>query len=63
MQIENRDIPSVLKVEDVGKILSVGRNTAYALIRSGQIRSIKIGRCYRVPMSAVVEYLEGKKTA
>ena len=41
-------------------ILGIGRNTAYELVRSGQIRSIKIGRQIRVPRGAVVEFLGAK---
>lgn len=47
----------VLKVEDLAKMLSIGRNTAYELVRSGKIRSIKIGRTYRILYSAVQDYL------
>ena len=38
-------------------ILGIGRNTAYELVRSGQIRSIRIGRQLRIPKEAVQEYL------
>ncbi len=49
--------PVVLRVEDLAALLSIGRNTAYELVRSGRIRSIKVGRCYRISMEAVEEYL------
>lgn len=51
-----------LCVEDLMKVLSVGRNTAYNLIHSGRIRSIKIGRIYRIPMEAVDEFLNSNDT-
>lgn len=51
------DLPLVLRVEDLMPLLSIGRNTAYALVRSGQIRSFRIGRCYRIPKDSVAEYL------
>ena len=51
------ELPLVLKVEDLMPVLSIGRNTAYELVRSGQIRSIRVGRQIRVPKEAVVEYL------
>ena len=63
MQPEIKTNSKVIKVEDLVPILGIGRNMAYALVRSGQIRSIRIGRCYRIPLSAVDEYLDGKKTA
>ena len=51
------DLPLVLHVKDIAEILSVSQNTAYALVRSGQIRSIRTGRTYRIPKDAVIEYL------
>ena len=42
------------------KVLSVSHNTAYALVRSGQIRSVRMGRSYRIPKDAVIEYLNSK---
>lgn len=38
------ELPVTLRVEDLRPILGIGRNTAYELIRSGQIRSVHIGR-------------------
>lgn len=50
-------IPLVLTVEDLMPILKIGRNTAYELVRSGKIRSIKVGRQIRIPREALLEYL------
>lgn len=47
----------LLCVEDLIPLLSIGRNTAYCLVRTGQIRSIRIGRKYRIPREAVTEYI------
>ncbi len=52
------ELPLTLRVEDLMPILGIGRNTAYELVRSGQIRSVKIGRQIRIPKDAVVEYLK-----
>ncbi len=51
------ELPLVLRVEDLMPVLNVGRNTAYALVRSGQIRSIHIGNQIRIPREAVVAFL------
>lgn len=53
-------VPLVLQVKDLQKILSISHNTAYALIRSGEIRSIRVGRKYIIPKDAVVQYLTQK---
>ncbi|WP_298021601.1 helix-turn-helix domain-containing protein [uncultured Dysosmobacter sp.] len=44
-------------MEDLMPILGIGRNTAYKLVRSGQIRSIRIGRQLRIPKDGLIEYL------
>ena len=51
------ELPLTLRVEDLMPILGIGRNTAYELVRSGQIRSIRIGRQLRIPKEAVLVYL------
>ena len=51
------DLPVTLPVEDLMPILGIGRNTAYELIRSGQIRSVRIGRQIRIPREALLEFL------
>ncbi len=51
------DLPLTLRVEDLMPILGIGRNTAYELVRCGQIRSIRIGKQLRIPKQALIEYL------
>lgn len=51
------NLPLTLTVEDVTKLLRIGRSTAYELVRSGRIRSVKVGRIYRIPKSAMEDYL------
>ena len=54
------DLPLVLRVDDLMPLLDIGRNTAYELIRCGQIRSVKVERQIRVPKEAVAEFLTGR---
>lgn len=51
------ELPMTLRVEDLMPLLGIGRNTAYELIRSGQIRSVRIGRQIRIPREALLEFL------
>lgn len=51
------ELPVTLRVKDLMPILGIGRNTAYELIRSGQIRSVRIGRQIRIPRDALLEFL------
>ena len=48
----------VFTVEDLMEYLSVGRTTAYKLLRSGKIKTLKIGRLYRIPKKAVDDYID-----
>ncbi len=47
----------LLTPEEVAEALHVGRCTVYDLIRTNQLRSIKIGKLRRVPVGAVHEYV------
>ena len=49
--------PPVLSVKQVAEILAVSQNTSYALVRSKQIHSIRVGRSYRIQLDAVIDYL------
>ena len=63
MENKYRDLhglPMTLRVEDLMPVLGIGRNTAYELIRSGQIRSVRIGRQIRIPREALLEFLDGR---
>ena len=53
----------VLKVQEVAAILRCGRNQAYELIRSGAIRSVRIGLAIRVPREALDEFTAGQEAA
>ena len=51
------DLPLTLRVEDLMPILGIGRNTAYELVRSGQIRSVRIGHKICIPKTEVIRFL------
>ena len=45
--------PPFVKVEEAATYLGIGRQQAYAAVRSGQIPSIRVGRSWRVPTAAL----------
>jgi len=49
--------PDVVSIENIMNMLNIGKNTAYSLIRSGQIRHVKIGRKYVIPKHSVIDFL------
>lgn len=53
------ELPLVLTVDDLMRVLGIGKNSAYNLVRSGQIRCIKVGAQFRIPREAVAEFIAG----
>jgi excisionase family DNA binding protein len=47
------DLPQFLKVEELARYLGIGRGHCYALIRSGQIASVRFGRLVRIDKQAL----------
>jgi excisionase family DNA binding protein len=45
-------------VEEAAKVLGIGRNNAYALVRSGDIPTIRLGKRILVPVFALKRKLE-----
>ena len=52
------NLPLARTVLEAGQVLRVGRSVTYELVRSGQLRSVRIGRSIRIPRDALVEYLQ-----
>ena len=48
---------TLLSVEAAATQLSIGRTTMYALIKTGTIESVRVGRLRRVPASALTDYV------
>jgi excisionase family DNA binding protein len=46
-----------LNVPELAVVLGVGKNTAYEMVRTGQVRVLRVGRRIVVPSSAVRELL------
>jgi len=50
----------VVTVEQLAKMLKIGRNTAYELVRAQIIPSIRVGRNIRIPKQSIIEYITNK---
>jgi excisionase family DNA binding protein len=44
-------------VEEVAEILHIGRDKVYQLLRTGQLRSIKIGNSRRITSQQLAEFI------
>lgn len=46
-----------MTVAEVAAIMRVSKMTVYRLVHSGELPAVRVGRSFRVPASAVDEYL------
>ncbi|OYO08879.1 DNA-binding protein [Enemella evansiae] len=46
-------------VNEAMELLNLGRSVIYELIRSGQLRTVKVGRRRLVPAKALDDYVNG----
>lgn len=49
--------PDVLTVHQAREALGVGRTGIYKLIDQGLLKCFKIGNAYKIPKSALIEYV------
>lgn len=52
-----RALPLVLTAEELVQILGLKKHLVYALLRSGQIKSLRIGTAFRIPRQALEAYM------
>ena len=55
--ISYNQLPLALTVTEAGNVLRIGRTNAYAMVRCGRLRSLRIGRQIRIPREAIAEFL------
>lgn len=48
----------LLRPSEAFKAMSIGRSTGYAMIASGELPSVRIGRAVRVPVDALKQWVE-----
>ena len=54
--------PDVVEVEDLRKMLGgISKRLAYNLLAEQEIRSVRVGRAYKIPKICVIEYLLGEE--
>lgn len=51
------DYPDVVSIAELQSMLRIGRNTAYDLLKSGAISSIRVGKRYIIPKTSVIDFL------
>lgn len=51
----------VLTVDDLCKALSLSKNSVYSLLKSGAIKSIRIGKKYLVPKLYLIDFISSNR--
>ena len=55
-----REYADILRIKDVQQMLNIGRNKVYELLKSGEIKSIRIGNKYIIPKKSVIDFVTNK---
>ena len=57
--MDNDDIqPLTVTVEQAARLLGIGRSTAYELVHTGAVPSLRLGRRIVVPVGRITQMLE-----
>jgi|GEM_PF-2055237 len=56
------EYPLIMDVHDVSRLLGIGRNSAYAFLRSGEIHTVRVGRQIRVSRAEIERFIEGRSS-
>ena len=54
------ELIDILTVEELMELLNIGKNTAYSLLESGEIKAFRIGRMWKIPRKSVYDYINRK---
>ena len=53
----------LLTIPDAARRLGIGRSKAYELVATGELEVVHIGRCVRVPVDAVENFVRRLRAA
>ena len=52
-----KEFSDLISIEELCEALSIGRNMAYKLLNSGEIKAFKCGRIWKIPKEGVEIYI------
>lgn len=52
------DYNDLVTVEELCEMLFIGKNTAYKLLASGELKCFRINRIWKIPRQSVSEYIK-----
>ena len=51
---------TIIGPAELGELLQIGKNQTYTLLNSGKISAWRIGRSWKIPRTAVDEYIKNE---
>lgn len=57
MPMIEANVPVMFDMKTVAKILSMSRSTVYQLLKTGELKAVRVGRVRRVSQNQLVEYI------
>lgn len=51
----------LLKPTEVADLLRIGRSLVYGMLASGELPSIRVGRCIRIPSESLEQWLKDQE--
>lgn len=52
-----KEYNDVVDIDDLQKMLKIGRSSAYDIVKTGRIKTVKIGKRYIIPKQSVIDFL------
>lgn len=49
---------AIITLDEACEQLQIGKSSLYQLMRSKQLKAFKIGRCWKVPVASIEEYIK-----
>jgi len=56
-----KEYPDIVTVAQLQKMLGIGKNTAYNMLKNSTIQSIRIGKVHKIPKRNIIKYLQSKR--
>lgn len=47
----------LVTVEELTEMLNIGKNSAYKLLASGEVKAFRISRIWKIPRQSVTDYI------
>lgn len=61
-QVMFTSYPDVVNINQLKEMLGIGITLAYRLVKQNTIKSLKIGREYKIPKANIISFLEDEST-